>query len=272
MPSIIACCPSEPSAGAAAAVFGGGSSLSEARRVFTAPSQGASVGASAASALIHLNGLGGLAVLLGGEREVEARLRLAGLLGERLGESLARLVGDDAAGGGDQGFAIGGAPRGVLAKQAKRLGIGMRRVLIAPETHVDWGEDHPTLAVVRLCDQVRLDTGDGRLDVAGRMGRGVATRERLVRHLRLAKSDIERKGDHRHADSDQNGGRQTTTTLGRVRRDRRFGTGGYQTPRRLCAGRRRFALRQLAAFDITLNLVELRRVELRFSHRPIDVG
>jgi hypothetical protein len=81
--------------------------------------------------------LGRLTLLLGGEREVEARLRLAGLLGCRLGESLARPVGADAAGGGDHGFAIGGAASAILTKQAERLGTGVRAVLIALETAID---------------------------------------------------------------------------------------------------------------------------------------
>ena len=150
-----------------------------------------------------------LAVLLGGEREIEARLRLAGLFGERPIERLARLVGDDAARGGDQSLAVSGAAQGVFAEKAQRLGIGVGGVGIALEAHVDRRDHRPALAVVGLGDEPRFDRRDRRLDLAGRLRRDLAARQRLVGQRGPAEARIKGKGDRRQPDGDQRGRRET---------------------------------------------------------------
>ena len=121
----------------ALAAAGIGSPLSAASRALTAPRHGASAAESAKNLLVGVDRLGLLAVLLGAEREIEARLRLTGLLGQRPVERLARLVGDHAASRGHQSFPIGGAAQRVLAVEAERLGIGVRGVAVALEAHID---------------------------------------------------------------------------------------------------------------------------------------
>src|ERR1700722_15977811 len=72
--------------------------------------------------LVVPNGVVLLAILLGGERDIIARLRLARLLRERPIERLPRLASDHTASGGDQSLAVGRAPQRLLAEEAQRLG------------------------------------------------------------------------------------------------------------------------------------------------------
>src|SRR5260370_14720712 len=113
-----------------------------------------------------MNGLVLLPILLGAERRVEPRLRLAGLIGERMVEGVARLVGDAAAGGGDQRLAVSGAAQTVFAEKAESLQIGARRVVIALEAHIARRNDRPAFAVVGCGDQMGFNAGDRRLDAA----------------------------------------------------------------------------------------------------------
>ena len=153
-----------------------------------------------------MDGVGGPAVLFGGEREIEPRLRQARIAGERLAERLPRLVGHDAAGRRDQRLAVGRPKARLLAEQAQRLGIGVRPVLVALEPHVDRRQHGPALAIARLGDQMLLDAGDRGLDVVAGMGGGLAARKRLVAHLRSPEHRVERKRDRRNADRDERGG------------------------------------------------------------------
>ena len=154
----------------ALAAAGTGSPLSAASRALTAPRHGASAAEFGDNLLVGADRLGLLAVLLGAEREIEARLRLTGLFGQRPIERLARLVGDHAASRGDQSLPVGGAAQRVLAVQAERLGIGVRGVAVALEAHVDRSDHAPALAVVGLGDEPRLDRRDRRLDLAAERG------------------------------------------------------------------------------------------------------
>ena len=181
--------------------------------------QGASGGESASNDLVVPDRVGLLAVLLGGEREIVARLRLARLIGQRPIERLARFVGDHAPGGGDQGLAVSGAAQRVFAENAQRLGIGVGRVGIALEAHVNRRDHRPAFAVVGLGGEPRLDRRHRRLDPAIRLRRDLAARQRLVGQHGLAEARIEGKGDRRQSDGDQHSRCETRAP----RRRRRLG-------------------------------------------------
>ena len=212
--------------------------------------------------------VGLLAILLGGEREIVARLRLARLFGQRPIERLAGFVGDHASGGGDQGLAVGGPAQRLFAKNAQRLGIGVSGVRIAAEAHVNRRDHRPTLAIVGFGGEPRLDRRHGRLDPAIRLWRDLTARQRLVGQHGLADAPVEGKGDRRQSDGDQHSRCETRAPRWQ-RRLGGLGRRGDEAARGLGPGALRFPLRQESALDVAPYFLELRLIERRFVRRRV---
>ena len=104
--------------------------------------------------------LGGVAVLLGGEPEIELSLEILGV--ERNGtiERGLSLLADDAVGGGGERFAEIDLADGRRSEQRNRPAPRLGRVFIAIELHVDRRHDLPAAPVVRIFFQMRFHAGD----------------------------------------------------------------------------------------------------------------
>ena len=144
-----------------------------------------------------------VAVLFGGEAEIEARRRQSGLLGERLVEGGARVGGDDSARRADQRLAVIGASGRVLAVEPQRLLIGLDRVVETSETHVDRRDQRPGRTVVGIGGEALLDMGERRFDPRHAAHVDLALGERRVGEIGPTQIGVERQGDDWRRDDDR---------------------------------------------------------------------
>ena len=137
-------------------------------------------------------------VLLGGLREIEARLHRRRIERQRLLEGGAGVRGDDAVLRADERLAVGGEAGGRLAQEADRGGVGFRAILEAAGAQIDRCDDFPAASVLRMRRKMRLDPrergGEIHLLLALLHARG----ERLRGKLRRAVGAVERKREERH--------------------------------------------------------------------------
>ena len=142
---------------------------------------------------------------------------------------------------------------------------------IALEAHVNRRDHGPAFAIVGLGDEPRFDRRHRRLDLAVRLRRDFAARQRLVRQHGLAEAPVKGKGDRRQADGDQHS-RCETRAPRRRGRLRGLGRRGDEAARGLGAGALRLPLRQEPALDVAPDLLELRLIKRAFSSPPAPLS
>ncbi len=86
-------------------------------------------------------------------------------------------------------------------EQPDRLSVGFGRIGIAPPAHIDRSDHVPSLALLGMLSEPRLDAGDERFEILVARGILQARGERLVGQPRRAVDEIEAEREQRQRDA-----------------------------------------------------------------------